>query len=218
MTAATTKLLRHMPKIHKLQETWKRRLSLEDFLRLAEDLESAMPNDSSSVKAKLRDGSEITADSVEDLRSDLASEADVDVIDIDVLVGEQSTLQLWLERDRSPLGLLQHGDGLVVLRAAGSDESSVHGAFGPFKRRVEARFAAIDRGETQPVTSAPGSVTIGSITAGNVAVSSGGQAAVSSGQLDQLRDPWWRETWITLGAPLFVAVLGGILLALLLGH
>jgi hypothetical protein len=213
-----------MPKIHHLQHSWNRHLSLEDYLSLCEALESALPDESPGlIEAKLRDGSTVSASSVPELRSDLTEEADDDVEEVSVMVGDENSAHLWLERDKSALAQLRGGsECAVLLRAKGMDEAKVHGAFGPIKRRIDNRFEAIARAEAEPTSPSfanSGGVMIGSMSGGNVAVSGSGPASSSSGPSGDLPPGrWWQQAWITIGAPIVVLVIAGIILALVLGH
>ncbi len=205
-----------MAKIHKLEATWKRTrmLPLHEFLVLGETLESQLPDDGSLIEARLHDGSKIVASTVAELRDDLASEADDDIENLDVMIGNQPALQLWIQREKADL----------VLRAYSPDESRLHGAFGPLKKRIDALFAAIDRGQAkseQRTPSETGSgVSIGTITAGNLAISGSGTATASTGSPPgEPPNRWWKQPWFTtFVAPIVAAVVAGGLLALIFGH
>lgn len=210
-----------MPKVHNLEEQWSRSLTMADLLRVAEELEVLADDDRAPIlEAYLRDGSRLRgAQTVAALRAELDAEAENDVQSIRIGLGPAGTAVTWLNWEKNTN---------LSLSTSGEVEVKVHGTFGPIKRRIDSRFEAIDRGDIEPTGSRPmasadpvvgdGGVTIGSISAGSVSVSSSGLAAASSGPLAEPPSRWWQQAWITVGAPVIVLVVGGIILALVLGH
>jgi hypothetical protein len=147
-------------------------------LRIGEELEAIATKDPTPVmQAKLRDGSVLKATTVASLRAEIALEDAADFLRISIGIGEEDTAQtLWTWEKRGATERLS-------LQSSGEQESMVHGTFGPIKRRIENRFDAIDRGNTEPerpmITRYQGAVTIGAISGGNVAVSGSGSASAS---------------------------------------
>ena len=210
-----------MPKVHNLEDQWSRSLTMADLLRVTEELEVLADDDGTPIlEASLRDGSRLRgARTVAALRTELDAEAENGIQHIKVVLGPPRIAMTWLE--------WQKGRS-VSLKTSGEVEAKVHGTFGPIKRRIDSRCEAIDRGDIEPGSSRPmvsadpvvdnGGVTIGSISAGSVAVSNSGLAAASSGPPDEPPSSWWRQGWITIVAPIIVLVVGGIILAVILGH
>ncbi len=160
-----------MPKIHHLKTSWPRVMPIDAFLRIGEEFEAMADHDPTPlIQADLRDGSKLRAGNVKELRQELATESVSDIVGIAVGFGKTAKAQTWLTWDKEP--------GALRLRSEGQDEAKVHGIYGPVMRRIENRLEAIDRGDTESQGPLMGAdpvarsiVTVGSITAGSVAVS-----------------------------------------------
>jgi hypothetical protein len=196
-------------------------MPIDAFLRIAEEFEAMADHDPTPlIQADLRDGSKLRAGNVKELRQELAAESVSDIVRIAVGFGRTTKAQTWLTWDKEP--------GELYLLSEGEDEAKVHGIYGPIMRRIESRLETVDEGDTEgqgpPMDADPiahSIVTVGSITAGNVAVSGSGPAASSSLPSKAPEEPtshWWQQAWVTVGAPIVVLVVAGIILALVLGH
>jgi hypothetical protein len=196
-------------------------MPIDAFLRIGEEFEAMADHDPTPlIQADLRDGSKLRAGNVKELRQELATESASDIVRIAVGFGMTTKAQTWLTWDKEP--------GELRLLSEGQDEAKVHGIYGPVMRRIENRLEAIDRGDTESQGPLKGAdptarsvVTVGSITAGNVAVSGSGPATSASLPSKTPEAPtshWWQQAWVTVGAPIVVLVVAGIILALVLGH
>jgi hypothetical protein len=208
-------------------ETWEPGLPPEDFLAvamIAESLYSDRFEDPRfTADVGLKDERSLKADSADELRDDLRN----------VLDHEVDTMELWIAgdgvvssvRSEPESGWRKHR---TELRTRGPDHEAVYALHGRVKREMIRRFNELEaKRRAAELASKSGTVSVGAITAQNVSVSGTGHAtsssgpgdsSVSSGAPSQKAEPWWKQTWVVVVAPFIVAVAGGVVVVLIVGH
>jgi hypothetical protein len=208
-----------MAKRKTVEETWGRPLSLESFVAMGILAFGLLGRHGARVgiEVALADGTSYEAHSMDELFDDVKNVRDdfVSEVSLQAIAGEKVAVFLRSYRVAS---------GQTTVRTFGSDETLVLGIHAQVVNALNEAFKEEDdarREADKVIDPVPGSggINIGAIHGGTVALAGSGEATASSGSLPSEKPRhWWKQTWVLLGAPLVVAVVAGVVVALIVGH